>query len=74
MLLDKNGLHWPLVAFGAVTVLTAGAGIACSVGSIFGSCGGASRNREDIDFALEKLQNNDQIWTEVKDIWKRNFL
>ena len=35
---EKRGA--PLVAFGALTALTAGAGIACAVGSIFGSCGG----------------------------------
>ena len=37
---EKRGA--PLVAFGALTAWTAGAGIACAVGSIFGSCGGAS--------------------------------
>ena len=68
---EKRGA--PLVAFGALTALTAGAGIACAVGSIFGSCGEASRNCEDIGFALEKLQNNDQIWTEVKDNLEEKF-
>ena len=63
------------MAFGALTALTAGAGVACAVGSIFGSCGGASQNCEDFDFALEKLQNNDQIWTEVKDnLEETNFI
>ena len=68
---EKRGV--PLLAFGALTALTAGAGIACAVGSSFGSCGGASQNREDIDFALEKLQNDDQIWTEVKNNLEEKF-
>ena len=69
--IEKRGA--PLVAFGALTALTAGAGLACKVGSVFGSCGGEIRNREDIDFALEKLQNNDQIWTEVEDNLEEKF-
>ena len=32
-----------MLAFGALTAVTAGAGIACSLGSIFGSCGGTNQ-------------------------------
>ena len=34
-----------LIAFGALTVLSAGAGVACTLKSIFGSCGGSSQSR-----------------------------
>ena len=60
---NKRGL--PIIAFGALTAATAGAGIACSLGSIFGMCGESSSNREDIDFALNQLEQNKQEWIEV---------
>ena len=60
---NKRGL--PIVAFGALTAATAGAGITCSLGSIFGMCGKSSSNREDIDFALNQLELNKQEWIEV---------
>ena len=56
----------PLLAFGELTALTAGAGIACSVGSIFGGCGGSSRNRDNIDYALKKIEQKDYQWMGVK--------
>ena len=40
---NKRGL--PIIAFGALTAATAGAGIACSLGSIFGMCGESRRHR-----------------------------
>ena len=46
----------PLIAFGALTALTTGAGTACSIGSFFGGCGGSSCNRDDTDYALEKIE------------------
>ena len=55
-----------LIALGALTAVTAGAGIACSLGSIFGACGGSSRDREDIDLALSKIELNNHRWAEVK--------
>ena len=60
---NKRGL--PILAFGALTAATAGAGIACSLVSIFGMCGKSSGNREDIDFALNQLEQNKQGWIEV---------
>ena len=50
------------LAFGALTAVTAGAGIACSLGSICGSCGGTDQNREDIDFALTQIEENNKRW------------
>ena len=47
-----------LIALGALTAVTAGAGIACSLGRIFGACGGSSQDREDIDFALSQIELN----------------
>ena len=44
--------------FGALTALSAGAGIACTLGSIFGSCGGSNHSQEDIDYALQELEEN----------------
>ena len=41
-----------MLGFGALTSVTAGAVIASSQGSIFGSCGGTDQNREDVDFVL----------------------
>ena len=67
---EKRGV--PLVAFGALTALTAGAGIACAVGSIFGSCGGASQNREDIDFALKNYKTMTRFGQKLRIIWMRN--
>ena len=55
-----------MLAFGALTSVTAGAGIACSLGSIFGSCGGTDQNREDIDFALTQIEENNKRWIEIK--------
>ena len=53
-----------MLAFGALTAVTAGAGIACSLGSIFGSCGGTDQNREDIHFALTQIEENNKRWIE----------
>ena len=53
-----------LIAFGALTALSAGAGIACSLGSIFGSCGESSDSQEDIDYALQELEENKYHWTQ----------
>ena len=33
----------PLIAFGAISAFTAGEGVACAVGSIFGACGISSQ-------------------------------
>ena len=55
-----------MLAFGALTAVTAGAGIACSVGIIFGSCGGKDQNREDIGFALTQIEENNKRWIEMK--------
>ena len=55
-----------LIAVGALTAVTARAGIACSLGSIFGACGGSSREREDIDLALSQIELNNHRWVEVK--------
>ena len=55
-----------LIALGALTAVTAGAGIACSLGSIFGACGGSSRDREHIDLALSQIELNNHRWAEVK--------
>ena len=55
-----------MLAFGALTAVTAGAGIACSPESIFVSCGGTDQNREDIDFALTQIEENNQRWIEIK--------
>ena len=44
-----------LTALGALTVVTAGAGIACSLGSICGACGGSIRHCEDIDLAYRRF-------------------
>ena len=33
-----------LISFAALTALSAGAGIVCTLGSIFGSCGGSSQS------------------------------
>ena len=63
---ERNRRGVPLIAFGALTAVTAGAGIACSIGSIFGACGGSTKNRDDIDFALQKLEENGNLWIEVQ--------
>ena len=64
--LERNRRGVPLIAFGALTAVIAGAGIACSIGSIFGACGGSTKNRDDIDFALQKLEENENLWIEVQ--------
>ena len=55
-----------LIALGALTAVTAGAEMACSIGSIFGACGGSSRDRENIDLALSQIELNNHRWGEVK--------
>ena len=55
-----------LIALGALTAVAAGAGIACSLGSIFGACGGSSQDREDIDLALSQIELNNHRLVEVK--------
>ena len=55
-----------LIALGALTTVTAGPGIACSLGSIFGACGGSSRDREDFDLALSQIELNNHRLAEVK--------
>ena len=62
-----------LIAFRALTALSAGAGIACSLGSIFGSCGESSHSQEDIDYALQELEENKYRWTEVKSKFNKKF-
>ena len=62
--LERNRRGFPLIAFGALTALTAG--IACSIGSIFGACGCSAKKRADIDFALQKLEENENLWIEVQ--------
>ena len=59
---ERNRRGVPLIA----SPVTAGAGIACSIGSIFGACGGSTKNRDDIDFALQKLEENENLWIEVQ--------
>ena len=55
--------------------MTAGAGIAFSIGSIFGGCGGSSRNRDSIDYGLEKIELNDYQWMEIQnDIEDKFFI
>ena len=54
-----------LIAFGALTALAAGAGIACTLWSMFGSCGGSSHSQEGIGYALQELEENKYGWTEV---------
>ena len=55
-----------LITLGALTAVTAGAGIARSLGSIFGACGGSSRDREDIDLALSQIELNNHRWAKLK--------
>ena len=62
---NRNKRGAGLIAFGALTALSAGAGIACSLGSIFGGCGGSSHSQDDIDYALQELEENKYRWTEV---------
>ena len=62
--IDKRAA--PLIAFGALIAFTAAAGIACSIRSIFVGCIGSSRNRDDIDYALEKIEQIDYQWIEMK--------
>ena len=64
--LERNRRGVPSIAFGALTAVTAGAGLACSIGIIFGACGGSTKNRDDIDFALQKLEENENRWIEVQ--------
>ena len=64
--LERNRCGVPLIAFGAFTAVTAEAGTACSIGSIFGACGGSTKNRDDIDFALQKFEENKNLWIEVQ--------
>ena len=64
--LEGNRRGVPLIAFGALIPVTAGAGIACSIGSIFGSCGGTTKKRDDNDFGLQKLEENENLWIEVQ--------
>ena len=63
----------PLIAVSAISAITAGAGLAFAVDSIFAGCGGSSYNRENIDFALKKLDDNDEHWTEVKSNLEEKF-
>ena len=63
---ERNRRGVPLIAFEALTAVTAGAGIACSIGRIFGACGGSTKNRDDIDFALQKLEENENLWIQVQ--------
>ena len=55
-----------LIALGAHTAVTTGAGIASSLGSIFGACGGSSRDLEDIHSALSQIKINNHRWAENK--------
>ena len=54
--LEKKRRGVPLIALGALTGVTAGTGIECSIGSIFGAGGSSTKNRVDIDFALQNLK------------------
>ena len=63
---ERNRGGVPLIAFGALAGVTAGTGFACSIGSIFGACGGSTKNRDDIYFALRKLEENENLWIEVQ--------
>ena len=54
-----------LIPSGALTALSAGAGIACTLGSIFGSCGGSGHSQEDINYALQELEEYIYSCTEV---------
>ena len=49
------------------------AGIACSIGSIFGACGGSTKTRDDIDFALESFEENEKLWIEVQSNLNEKF-
>ena len=55
-----------MIAFGALTAVTARARIACSIGSIFWVCDGSDKNRAAIDFALQKLEEKENPWIEVQ--------
>ena len=55
-----------LISLGALTAVTAGAGKACSLGSIFGACGGYSRDREAIDLASSQIELNNHLWAKIK--------
>ena len=57
----------------ALTALSVGAGIACTLGSIFGNCGGSSHSEEDIDYALQELEENKHRWTEVNSKLNEKF-
>ena len=70
---NRNKRGAGLIAFGALTALSAGAGIACSLGSIFGGCGGSSHSQDDIDNALQELEENKYRWTEVNSKLNKKF-
>ena len=55
-----------LTAFGALTAVTAGAGIDCSIGYIFAACGCSTKNRSDIDFSIRKLEKTEKLWIKVQ--------
>ena len=55
-----------LLAFGALTAVTDGAGLACSLGCIFGSGGVTDQNRKEFKFALFQLEENNKRWNEIK--------
>ena len=63
---ERNQLGVPLIAIGALTAVTPGAGTACPIGSIFGACDGSTKNRDNIYFALQKPEENENLWIEVQ--------
>ena len=52
---DVESLWLPL-ELGALTAVTAGAGIARSMGSILRACCGSTKNRHDIDLLYKNLK------------------
>ena len=56
-----------------ISAITADAGVACAVGRGFWRLRDSSQNREDINFAIRKLDDDDKQWTEVKSNREEKF-
>ena len=59
--LERNQLGVPLISIEALTAVTTRAGTACPIGSIFGACGGSTKNWDNIYFALQKPEENENL-------------
>ena len=77
-----------LIAFGALTALSAGPGIACTLRSKFGNSGGPNHSQTENDYAFRELEENtfrtnkvnsklnqkfSIVTSQMKDIQKRNY-